>query len=281
MPRSPEKAAEPVERRRRGETGPSRAPEATSPATRTLVEHAAEWLRESILSGDLSPGERVRLDGIAQELGMSPIPIREALRMLASEGLVVPLAHRGYTVQPLTVDDLNDTYRLRLTLEPLAVRLAVPHMQEEDITHLVDELDHLEQAFRDSDWPKHRIHHRAFHFGIYRKCNSTWLLRFTEMLWINSERYQRMTTRISGELNERRKEHRRIAAACEERDAERASELMHAHLSMASDTIRTFLSANDHVLGGEADVAVLAPGENRAAAPDADAPALRPAKTSP
>lgn len=222
--------------------------------SKTLVELAADWLRESILSGELSAGERIRLDAIAQELGMSPIPVREALRSLATEGLVVPLAHRGYTVQPVTVGDLMDTYRLRLMLEPVAVQLAVPHLDEPTLDHLSEELDLLERAFRDSDWPSHRIHHRAFHFGMYDKCDSAWLLRFTDMLWVNSERYQRMTTRIKGELNERRKEHRRILAACREHDATQAAALMHDHLNSAAETIRAFLNQNQHMLeNGGAD----------------------------
>jgi len=218
------------------------------PGNRTLVEYAAETLRESILAGDLAAGERILLDGIAQELGISPIPLREALRMLASEGLVVPLAHRGYTVAPLTVADLEETYRLRLLLEPLAVQLAVPRLAEVDVAHLTAELDLLGKAFDDGNWPNHRTHHRNWHFGIYAPCESAWLMRFIDMLWLNSERYQRLTTRIGGELRQRMKEHRRIMEAVKAGDGDRAAALMHEHLTAAEESLREFLADNEHML---------------------------------
>lgn len=218
------------------------------PGNRTLVEYAAEQLRESILAGELPAGERVLLDNIANELGISPIPLREALRMLATEGLVVPLAHRGYTVAKLTVPDLEETYRLRLLLEPLAVQLAVPRLTEVDIAHLSTELEALGRAFDEGNWPNHRTHHRNWHFGIYVRCESSWLMRFIDMLWLNSERYQRLTTRIQGELGERMKEHRRIFEAVKANDADAAGGLMHEHLSAAEESLRKFLAENEHML---------------------------------
>src|ERR1700742_5190631 len=98
----------------------------TRPNIMTLVEYAAGEIREQILSGEMAAGERILLDEVAEELGISPIPLREALRTLATEGLVAPLPRRGYTVAPVTVADLEETYRVRLVLEPLAVKLAVP-----------------------------------------------------------------------------------------------------------------------------------------------------------
>jgi DNA-binding GntR family transcriptional regulator len=227
-------------------------------STMTLVAYASEHLREAIMAGDLAPGQRILLDGVAQELGISPIPLREALRTLATEGIVVPLPHRGYTVAPLAVEDLEETYRLRLLLEPLAVRLAVPRLTEADLRSLSEELDLLDRAFREGHWPDHRTHHRAFHFGIYARCDSAWLVRFAEMLWMNSERYQRMTTRIAGELEQRNKEHRRILTACRKGEAERAGKLMHDHLSRAEASLREFLEAND-ILGSPPAAAAGAP----------------------
>ncbi|MDO8211700.1 GntR family transcriptional regulator [Conexibacter sp. CPCC 206217] len=211
------------------------------PGTRTLVEYASQQLREGILSGALAAGERIHLDGVAEDFGISAIPVREALRTLATEGLVTPLPHRGYTVAPVTIEDLEETYRIRLVLEPLAVQLAVPRLTRADLRFLGEELDLLGRAFRDGHWPDHRTHHRAFHFGIYEKCNSGWLIRFTDMLWVNSERYQRMTTQIQGQLTKRAREHRRILAACRAGDADKAAELMNDHLSSSLDTLKAYL----------------------------------------
>jgi len=222
------------------------------PSPQTLVEYAAAQLRESILSRDLAPGEWLRLDGIAQSLGMSPIPLREALRMLATEGLVVPQPHRGYVVAAATVADLEETYRLRLVLEPLAVRLAVPRFTDEDFALLEQEVDGMAAAFAKGDWVAYRAHHRAFHFAIYERCNSGWLLRFADMLWLNTQRYQRLTMEIKGELRARQKEHKGILVACRSRDAEAAGDLMHSHLNLALKALRGFLVKNEHLVGGAA-----------------------------
>jgi DNA-binding GntR family transcriptional regulator len=215
----------------------------TRPNIMTLVEYAASEIREQILSGELAAGERILLDEVADDLGISPIPLREALRTLATEGLVAPLPRRGYTVAPVTVADLEETYRVRLVLEPLAVKLAVPVLEPADIENLRKELETLSAVIAAEDWPEHRTHHRAFHFGIYEKCNSSWLIRFTDMLWANSDRYQRMTTQIRGELGDRMKEHKAVLDACAEGNAEGAGELMRVHLDHAFTTLRDYLVA--------------------------------------
>lgn len=235
---------------RTGSAGKGRgrvAPEGMAPVT-SLVDFAAERVRESILVGDLPPGERVLLDGIASDLGISSIPVREALRTIATEGLLVPEARRGYTVAPILVRDLDETYQLRLLLEPEAVRLAVPELTPDDIAALGDEVKLLGEAFNDRDWPSHRIHHRAFHFRLYERSNSKWMLRLTDMLWANSERYQFMTTRIRGQLGARLTEHRRILTACRRGDADLAAELMHEHLRLAGESVRKFLIDGGHAV---------------------------------
>jgi DNA-binding GntR family transcriptional regulator len=219
----------------------------------SLVELAAESLREDVLSGVLKPGERILLDAVASALGMSNIPVREALRTLATEGLVVAVPNRGYVVVAATVDDLDETYRLRMMLEPLAVRLAVPRLTDTDIDHLEAQLRILNEAFGRGEWDTYRVHHRDLHFSIYERSNSPWLVRLTEMLWLNSQRYQRMTTRISGELEERAKEHRNILDACRRGAADDAADLTHDHLFRAKDKIRAFLMEHE-MLGAPSEV---------------------------
>jgi DNA-binding GntR family transcriptional regulator len=218
--------------------------ERTRAPTMGLVGVAAESLREDVLAGVFAPGDRILLDAVASELGMSNIPVREALRTLATEGLVEAVPNRGYVVVAATVEDLHDSYRLRMMLEPLAVRLAVPRLTAADIDSLGMQLDILDKASAEGDWPTYRVHHHEFHFHIYERSDSQWLVRLAGMLWLNTQRYQRMTTRITGELVERAKEHRNILDACRLGEAEGAADLMHDHLSRAEDTIRTFLA--DH-----------------------------------
>jgi DNA-binding GntR family transcriptional regulator len=228
-----------------GETATRRS--RTSP--QTLVDYAAGQLRESILSREFAPGEWIRLDALADSLGMSPIPLREALRMLASEGLMVQQPHRGYVVASASVADLQETYRLRLVLEPLAVSLAVPHLTDEDIAELGESVAAMTAAFGAGDWAAYRQHHRMFHFTIYNRSGSKWVVRFSEMLWLNAQRYQRMMMEMKGEFRRRNQEHKALLQACRARNAEEAAELMRNHLERALEAVETFLTKNPELVG--------------------------------
>src|SRR5687768_7127360 len=98
----------------------------------TRVDVAISAIRHEILSGTLPPNGRVHINELAARLQMSPIPVREALRALASEGLLVAVPQRGYRVRATSTADLEETYRLRLLLDPLATRLAVPNLSPSD-----------------------------------------------------------------------------------------------------------------------------------------------------
>jgi DNA-binding GntR family transcriptional regulator len=201
---------------------------AASPSTclldrATLVDRAATALREEILTGTMPPGTPIHIGAAAERLGVSPIPIREALRILASEGLVVQVPQRGFCVRAISAADLEDTYRMRLVLDPLATRLAIPRLTAADLQRLATTLDALRAAYAAGDQPAVRRLHRAFHFGIYEAAGSPWLLRFLSMLWENSQRYLLLVTH-------REPEHRRIFEACAAGDVARAEALVCAHL---------------------------------------------------
>ncbi|WP_139133348.1 GntR family transcriptional regulator [Pandoraea sp. ISTKB] len=101
----------------------------------TAYQYAIETLRTEILQGRLKAGDRLRQDDLARRLDMSTTPVREALRTLVSEGLVFFDVHRGAVVRGLTIDDVNEIYRLRMTLEPMMAEQAMATMREEDIAH--------------------------------------------------------------------------------------------------------------------------------------------------
>src|SRR5881275_3027872 len=88
---------------------------------RTLAEKAFSALHDAIVRGELAPGSRLRIEDLAHELEMSPMPIREALRRLDAAGLVEHVPHRGARVRELSLQDLSEVYDLRLTVEVLAV----------------------------------------------------------------------------------------------------------------------------------------------------------------
>lgn len=209
----------------------------------TLVDLATRALRDELRSGRMPPGSRIHLGETAARLGMSPIPVREALRTLATEGLVVSLPHRGYRVPEASLADLEDTYRLRLILDPLAVEIAVPKLTEEDLTRAEQALTALDETLRNGDWDGVRASNHEFHFAVYEAAGSPWLLRLISMLWESSERYQRLASPRRGTREQRIGEHRTILAACRERDGKRAAALTHEHLNRTYTMARQALGA--------------------------------------
>jgi DNA-binding GntR family transcriptional regulator len=210
---------------------------------RTLAGHAEQVLREMIFSGDLAPGVRISAEEVAENLGMSPIPVREALRSLASRGLVEAIAHRGFQVRPADREDFAETYQLRMLLDPFAAKLAVPRMDADAIAALDRAMDTFERTIRGEDRASYDADHRAFHFAIYRHCGSRWLLDFQQMLWENSQRYQRISTEVRGGPEDRVAEHRAIAQACRDGDADEAMRLIHQHLECTQTVVFRALDA--------------------------------------
>lgn len=214
----------------------------------TLVQRATTALRDDILRGELKPGSRVHLSQTAARLNMSVVPVREALGTLVAEGLVVSLYQRGFRVAGLSLDEVTDLYDLRMVLDPLAVRWAVPRLTDEDrdeIRRRFDELD--ESGLPDVVADLRSDPHRRFHFAIYDRCGSAWLLRFLNTAWDFSQRYQLASgeqldhedQKVIGEL------HVQILDACLAGDADAAAEFMVEHLR---GTIRRFQQyALDHV----------------------------------
>jgi GntR family carbon starvation induced transcriptional regulator len=208
----------------------------------TRASHAEHVLREMIFSGELEPGVRIYADEAAEKLGMSPIPVREALRSLVSRGLVDAIPQRGFRVRPADRDDFADTYQLRLLLDPFAAKLAVPRMNAASLEVMDRALEDLASTIRTNDVESYDSDHRAFHFSIYNHCGSRWLVDIQAMLWENSQRYQRLSTTIRGSAEQRIDEHRAIADACHLGDADLVAEHIVAHLDHTRTVVLDVLS---------------------------------------
>src|SRR5918994_7649165 len=110
--------------------------EGSPPLSRSASAAASEVIREAIIDGRLAPGQRLKEEELARELGMSRTPVREALLMLQSEGLVESIPRRGATVRSYAVGDLDDVYQLRALLEGYAARRAAGRISADDVVRL-------------------------------------------------------------------------------------------------------------------------------------------------
>jgi len=143
----------------------------------TLAEWADQQLRDSILQGDFGPGDTLVISTLAEQLGLSATPLREALRKLAAEGLVVLQSHGSARVAEVDLQEANEIYELRLILEPMALERAVAAGNAGYRQRVEDAWNSLttEQIAPASL-------HATFHRALLSTCDSAWLLQLTTML---------------------------------------------------------------------------------------------------
>ncbi|MFF2521788.1 GntR family transcriptional regulator [Streptomyces liangshanensis] len=150
---------------------------------RTAEAVALVELREAIVRGDLAPGAPIRQSAAAEELGLSVIPVREALKTLAGEGIVTYVPQRGYTVTELSPRGVEGIFRVRELLEGEAEANAAARMRPEDIAALRGALDAQRAAVAATDVQGVITGNRRFHFALLSRCDNEWLLRFVTQLW--------------------------------------------------------------------------------------------------
>lgn len=209
---------------------------------RTLADRAFWVLHRAIVTGVLEPGERLPIEDLAEQLEMSAMPIREALRRLDSVGLVRSLPHRGARVAELSMDDLREVYEARLALEPLALARAADRRSDEDLASARAALAQLIKAAKRRG-PERWKAHTDYHLALYRAAQSRWLLRLITPLWESSERY-RMSLGPRGNLDLREAEHQEMFRVVADREPERAAALMHNHLAVTANRL------SEHLGGG-------------------------------
>lgn len=204
----------------------------------SLKDLAAAAIREGIFSGDLRPGSKVDQDALATELGMSKLPVREALISLDSEGLINSVARRGAFVSELTGDDIRDHYQIFGTVAGLAAERATNSLTDEELEELAALLTEMEAA--DDPATQERLNHK-FHRKINVAGQSRRLGSVLGLLSksLPSHFYEFHTAWA----DTARRDHRRILEALKARDAEAASKAMSDHLRRSADHAVAFLES--------------------------------------
>ena len=189
-------------------------------------------VRELILSGELAPGAVLPQASLAQTIGMSTTPLREALRRLKQEGLVELDAHRDARVRPLDAAEARDLLEMRRNLDPLAASLAAQRRTDDDLADVRAALDGLEALDAAPSLAQLESHHR-FHAAIHRASHNALLVDVLDGLWVKTDRYRRHgleSGRSDEERDARAAEHRQLFEAVRDGDAETAAELMRRHV---------------------------------------------------
>jgi DNA-binding GntR family transcriptional regulator len=212
---------------------------ATADRRPTAQHRAAEALRSAILEGELRPGQRVNQEDWAARSGVSAIPVREALNVLAGEGLVTYRPRRGYVVTELPLTDLEEVYALRRLLETEAIRRGVPHATDEEVAVLRT----AAAACRTGDLAARLDANRRFHERLYGLAGSRPLSRLIDGLWDQTEAYRALYYAVPGETAAADRSHDAIVAAVTRRDAQAVTRLQDEHRARALERLRLTLAA--------------------------------------
>lgn len=199
----------------------------------TLREWAYFQLREMIVNGLLPPGADLHESQLCEQLKVSKSPLREALRQLAQEGLVIAESNRGSYVTALTIDDFKEIYSLRRYVELLEVRLAAEHITAADIARLRENTRELEQCILNGDVRGFGERDVEFHLLLARLSQHRRLIKIQENLQTEMLRLVILRLNHSGQRPETVEEHLAIIDALQSRDADSAEARMRAHLDSA------------------------------------------------
>lgn len=192
-------------------------------------QRVTESIRQLILNGELPPGSRIRQEELAERFGTSRIPVREALRRLESEGLVLLVPNSSAWVAKIDMAECIEVYKIRERVEPLALSEAVANMTDADIDALELLVQRMERAASTEEFLRLD---REFHLASYRASGMQQLYAMVERFWNSTQHYRRAFTRLLGHNGNWiiHSEHRLMIDALRRRDAESAGHLLFEHI---------------------------------------------------
>lgn len=221
----------------------------TTASSTTLASALTTQVRQDIIKGVFAPGSRLRTKELAERYGTSLIPMREALSRLASSGFVKAEDQRGFSVPPVSKEELSDITQTRLFIESEALRRSIAHGDlawESALIaahHRLSRLTMVQDAQVGID-PEWEQAHIAFHRALLSACDSPWLLNLSQMLRDQTARYRHLSIQPAmagksakgkGPKRDVAAEHQALVDAAVARDAQRATQLLQQHFMATTD----------------------------------------------
>jgi DNA-binding GntR family transcriptional regulator len=213
----------------------------------TAEEIAVAELRQAIVRGDLPPGAPIRQGPTARELGLSVIPLREALKTLTSEGVITYRPLLGYSVTELDPESLDGVFRVRELLEGAAEQVGARQANGKRIAEMRAAMRAQQNAARSGDAVGVITSNRRFHFVLFQLCDNPLLLRYVRQTWDALDPHRAVAYRCAfgaGDASRADRvhdEHRRIVDALAARDSEGAISMLSEHRRGEREALRTFL----------------------------------------
>ncbi len=212
------------------------------PAPATAEEEAYGYILTRIRKGEYHPGDRLKAEELATAIGMSRMPVREAFRRLATEGLLSMRPNRGAVVAVLTREDVQEIFEIRSVLEGLAIRLATPNVDDAALSNLTVLLDWMQQAMDAAKLEQWLSRHRQFHEYLCSLSQRPRLLHQIAGLHTAVEPYVRMWFVHIQRPMSVRSEHEEVIAAIRSRDVDRAEAVMKNHIITTAPELAPYLT---------------------------------------
>ena len=202
----------------------------------STVDNAQRAILQSMLRGELRPGMWLRQDELAKQMGVSKIPVREALQRLVARGLLSAERNRGIFVPTLSAEDAREVFGLRRALEPVLLRRSIPQMSETHWAEAEEALAGQGLTITESNW--------FFHRALYRAGEWSRGLAIDRDLHATVAPYVMLYTEELGGKNRSDQQHAELLDACRAKDAERADRVLMEHLDGAATVLEDFLASS-------------------------------------
>ncbi|MEJ5228420.1 MAG: GntR family transcriptional regulator [Pseudothermotoga sp.] len=196
---------------------------------RSLREEVLEKVKEYILKGHFMPGERIVIDSLAKDLGVSITPVREALHYLAARGLLLVEPHKGFTVKKWDRKEIEDLLLLRMYLEKLAVKLFIERGKDQDFVSLSQIMEEMLEASKSSNWEEMIKLNSQFHTAIVKGSGNDELCRMMAELSEKLYRVRVLSLSYPGRISQSCQEHMDIFKAIESRNVQEAEKKIEEH----------------------------------------------------
>ncbi|KUO50719.1 MAG: GntR family transcriptional regulator [Desulfitibacter sp. BRH_c19] len=209
-----------------------------------LREIVLEALKDAIVNGQLKPGERLMEQQVAEELGVSRTPVREAIRKLEIEGFVIMIPRKGAYVSDISLKDIAQVFEVRAAMEALAAGLAAQRIVDEQVEQLERKLVEVKKAVDNSDLEGTIQYDTEFHEIIYSASRNDRLVQFLNNLREQIQRYRSASLASPGRLKDTLEEHKELVDAISARNVELAQRLAKEHIENAENSILEAFKAN-------------------------------------
>lgn len=209
-----------------------------------LVNRLLEYLRREIIEGRLKPREKILEENLSKKFKISRSPIREAFRILESEGLIDIIPRKGFYVTDINEKDIDALYTIRPVLESVAVRLACRNITGKNLEYLSKIVNQMENVVKQKDFNLYFQLNRQFHETIISIANNKFLAQILKTMGNQALRYRFFAISFSNRINQSLKNHKELLEALCSRDENKAEMLRYKHVEDGGRVLKRALSLN-------------------------------------